>query len=188
MSLESDDKRIETKFNYLVEEIEKNNQDNTKFKELDDILSNKYNKFIEIIRSKIQTKCKNEMETLQVYTEYNKEFLNGTIESIDLLKPLRGYDKEFAESMEKLKDCGNEINYMEADFNANSRAITDLTVFSNKMCYDQCKNDVKKKKNSEYETRKCIESCLRYRRYNLEAYFKIMSENIDDKEKELAKF
>ena len=188
-SNDQNDKKIDAKFDYLLNEITKVHLDDNKlFKELDTHLETKFSSFLCKIKTKIEIKCKDEIDKLRVYTEYKSEiFKDDKSSSITDFVATKGYEKEFEESMNKFKECTNNLTYLETDINNNSKTVSDLTLFSNEMCLDECRKDVKKHRHSEYEVRKCLESCMRYRKYNLEAYFRITFDNIDNKEKLLEK-
>lgn len=203
------DAKLEAKFNYLFQEINNNHKDTQMFIEMDNLIQSKFYNLINIINSKIETKCKEEIEKLHVYTDFNKDLANsvknsGSVlldttakmgenfsfdnrQAAPTLTPTKGYEKEFEEALNNFRDCTSELKFIENDVHSNSKAISDLSINSNHTCLEECKNDLKKKRNSEYESRKCIEACLRYRKYNLEAYYKIMLDNIQSKEKILEK-
>ena len=52
---------------------------------------------------------------------------------------------------------------------------------------DECKNDIRKKKNSEAETIKCISACMGYSKLNVSAAFKVVVDNIEASENFLDK-
>jgi hypothetical protein len=183
------DKKFDAKFDFLAEQMNKSNlNDNKLLQELDNMLENKYSSFVTKLKEKIQTKCKNEIERLQVYTQYDgKLFKSDKDSSLNDLKPSPGYEKDFEDAMGKFKECVEPITFLEADINKNSNTVTNLTLFSHETCLEECRKDMKKFRHSEYEVKKCLESCMRYRKYNFEAYSKIIYDDIESKQKILEK-
>ena len=186
---EEKDSKLDTKFDYLVEQMNKINlSDNKLLQELDSMLEVKFINFISKLKSKVQSKCKSEIEKLQVYTEYSdKLFKTEKDSSLSDMKATSGYEKEFEEAMGKFKECSENITLLEFEINKNSNTVTDLTMHSYETCVEECRKDMKKQRLSEYEVKKCLDSCMRYRKYNFEAYSKIIYDDIENKQKILEK-
>lgn len=183
------DKKLDAKFDFLAENMNKSNlSDNKLLQELDNMLENKYSSFVTKLKEKIQTKCKNEIERLQVYTQYDgKLFKSENNSSLNDIKPNPGYEKDFEDAMGKFKECVEPITFLEADIDKNSNTLTNLSLLSHETCLTECRKDMKKLRNSEYEVKKCLDSCMRYRKYNFEAYSKIIYDDIESKQKILEK-
>jgi len=187
------DKKLDLKFDYLLNEIFKNQENNIKlFNNLDSLIQNKYKSFVSKIASKAELKCQKEIETLKVYTEYDpKYFINnnnyGTVNlSLNNLKPNQGYEKEFEEAIKNLEKCTDSLISL-GDLNSSSGAARDLIDNSTNMCVQQCRKDFKTYRHSESEVRKCLDACVRYRKYNIEAYYKLIFDVIEGKEKLMEK-
>ena len=179
------DKKIDAKFDFIVNDMDKSSLvDNKLFNELENHLQSKFISFIKRLQNKIEVKCKEDIEKLRIYSDYKGDFFKGNKNSqITDLEPTKGYEKEFEAAMNQFKLCVDKTALLETEVNNHSKTLSDLTLFSHDTCLNQCRTDLKKNKLSENEVRKCIDSCMKYRKYNLEAYYKITYDNIDSKEK-----
>ncbi len=208
------EKKIEKKFNFLLNEMNKkhNDIDNKSFGDMDKVIQSKYQDVVNKVKAKITVDCKSQFEKLKVYTEYDKNWnIEGNTNSdnisneikidIDQLKSNRGYEREFKQAKEEYKKCSIDYENLISSLNIHSQVLSDLTVVSNQECLSECKNDIKRKAGisvngktenigntgqlNENQIRNCIDSCYRYRKYNLLAYNSAIYEKIDQLKKEL---
>lgn len=170
---------FDKKFNFLFEEANRRFvNENKYFDDLDKLLENRFDIISTKIKTIIQSKCKDDLERLNLYTDYNKNDINN-------IKPIIGYEKEFNEAKLKLNNCTKESNVLIDEIYDKSRILTELTLLSQANCLNECKKNIKQLNQSDKEANNCINACIRYRKYNMHSYYKVLNETIDLVEKKL---
>jgi hypothetical protein len=176
--------RLDKKFDFLVEEYNKKDIENTKyFEELDSILQNKFKFLIVKVNNKIFEKCKEQIESLALYSDTHPSQLQSQKgETINNLKPLRGHETEFKEARNNYIECSAQYEYFQKDIDDTSISISDMSTLAKNICLERCRSDLKAMKSSENEVRNCLQTCYRYDKYNMQAFFNIIQARIHENE------
>jgi hypothetical protein len=183
------DQEFETKFQNLYDNIaEQFTKEKETFDEMEKLMQKKYSEFVMKLNGKVEDKCKDKVENLILYSEYQKNtnanLNSNTYNSNSLNKsnpvPLPGYEKEYNDAMYNLTECADKYYSISDELYNITGIINNIVLNSSQSCLRECKNDIFKNKHSEYEAGKCIQSCVRYRNFNLNAHFKLIFETIDE--------
>lgn len=166
------DKKFQNLFDKIIQQFPKENET---FDQFDKLLQKKHSDLLSKINSKTEAKCKEQKENIILFSEY-QNINNNNNEMISL----PGYEKEYDEAMNKFKQCAENYYAIDDEFQNVNLIFNDLIMNSTQSCLRECKNDILKHKHTEYEAGKCVQSCVRYRNYNIQARFKLIFDTLDE--------
>jgi len=174
------EKEFKIKFQELYKKIEgKFSKEKETFDELERILQRSFNEFSNKIDSKLIDKCKDEYENLYLYSGYEKNSKSRESKQ-PMAVPLPGYEQEYNEGLSKLNECREKYSTINQQLDMTTNIINSIVLNSHNTCLRECENDTLKHKHSESKLGRCIESCLKYRNYNIQSNYKMLFDLIDE--------
>jgi hypothetical protein len=169
---------FETKFNFLVEKMEKeeeNSQDR-------DAIINKLKSFSDILLKSVQSSCKDKQDKIMIFAEIPK-----SSDKIDSIKPIIGHENDFLNAKNDYNNCIEIYKTISDTLNYEIEILNLLGLHSYTLCLDQCKTEVKENKSNEKNAQNCISTCLKYKNINSNAAYELIMNDIEESKKHLNK-
>jgi hypothetical protein len=160
-----DELNFDKKFEYLKQTVESEKQ-NTVAKDLSARLESAVQGTIKGINLKSTELCRSHFDRLVSLSKNSGD--------VHQLQAAEGKENEFRIVKRSYMTCVEDKQDLAKGLFDYHNSIKNLTDISDQMCFNQCKNELRQKRQEDF-AKKCLTSCFRYRDINMSTAYSVLS-------------